>query len=99
MIPSEAYEHIVRGNVEYVTLDKLLGRIPAVMLAPYPPGIAVIMPGERFTEKCRAVMDYFSMVEEIANRYPGFETLVDIHGMDIKKESGHNVYKIMCIKE
>ena len=99
MIPAEAYEHIVRGNVEYVTLDKLMGRIPAVMLAPYPPGIAVIMPGERFTEKCRAVMDYFSMVEEIANRYPGFETLVDIHGMDIKKESGHNVYKIMCIKE
>jgi len=47
MIPSEAYDHLVRGDIEYVTLDKLMGRIPAVMLAPYPPGIAVIMPGER----------------------------------------------------
>jgi arginine decarboxylase len=99
MTPAKAYESVVRDNVEYVTLDKLIGRISAVLLAPYPPGIAVIMPGERYTKKCRAVMNYFSVIEEIENRFPGFETAIDIHGMDVEKKDGRNVYKVMCIKE
>lgn len=28
------------------------------MLVPYPPGIPLIMPGERFTEATRSILDY-----------------------------------------
>ena len=38
------------GNVESVEIDKLMGRTLAVMVVPYPPGIPLIMPGERITD-------------------------------------------------
>ena len=37
------------GRVESVEIDKLMGRTLAVMVVPYPPGIPLIMPGERIT--------------------------------------------------
>lgn len=47
--PADAYDRLVRGEVEAVPIDQLQGRIAAVMLVPYPPGIPLIMPGERFS--------------------------------------------------
>src|SRR5262245_49451767 len=47
--PADAYDHLVRGNTESVEIDDLMNRILAVMVVPYPPGIPVIMPGERLT--------------------------------------------------
>ena len=38
MKPSEAYHQVVRKNVEFVELDQMMGRTPAVMMVPYPPG-------------------------------------------------------------
>ena len=35
----------LRGEVEAVSIDALSGRVAAVMLVPYPPGIPLIMPG------------------------------------------------------
>src|SRR5207237_9766692 len=49
MRPADAYECLVRGDVESVDIDELGGRTLAVMLVPYPPGIPLIMPGERIT--------------------------------------------------
>src|SRR6516162_7746947 len=49
MRPADAYECLVRGRVESVEIDHLMGRTLAVMIVPYPPGIPVIMPGERLT--------------------------------------------------
>jgi len=97
MTPSAAYDYVVRGDIEYVPVDKLMGRIPAIMLAPYPPGIAVIMPGEKFTEKCKLILDYFAMAQEYDNLFPGFHT--EIHGMSIDEEDGQEVYRVMCIKK
>src|SRR5580765_2165314 len=48
--PADAYECLVHGRVETVEIDELMDRILAVMLVPYPPGIPVIMPGERLTK-------------------------------------------------
>jgi lysine decarboxylase/arginine decarboxylase len=96
MLPADAYEHIVRGNVEYVPLDKLQGRTSAVILAPYPPGIPVVMPGEKFTPQTRKIIDYFIMTEEIDNRFPGFE--IEIHGMNVKNVSGKNTCYVLCVK-
>ena len=54
MKPSDAYNHLVHGEVEPVPIDKLKGRITAVMVVPYPPGIPLIMPGERFIDRPRS---------------------------------------------
>jgi len=37
------------ANTEMVTADKVVGRISADLIAPYPPGVAVVAPGEILT--------------------------------------------------
>ena len=37
--PAEAYNHLVRGEIERVDIDQLSGRVAGTMLVPYPPGI------------------------------------------------------------
>ncbi|MFZ8425950.1 lysine decarboxylase, partial [Staphylococcus aureus] len=44
--PVEAYEHLVRGEVEKVGLGAMAGRTVATGVVPYPPGIPLLMPGE-----------------------------------------------------
>lgn len=39
------------ADTEYVTSDKAIGRISADLIAPYPPGVAVVAPGEVLTEQ------------------------------------------------
>ena len=97
MPPYEAYEELVRGNVEVLPLSKMKGKIPAVMLVPYPPGIPVIMPGERFTGEAEAILDYLAAYEDFDNSFPGFET--ETHGVDPKKEGERIRYYVNCIKE
>ena len=54
--PADAYDRLVRGRVESVEIDKLMGRTLAVMVVPYPPGIPLIMPGERITPATSRLM-------------------------------------------
>ncbi len=51
MLPRDAFF----GPVEDVPAREAIGRIAAEQITPYPPGIPVILPGERITE---AVVDY-----------------------------------------
>jgi ornithine decarboxylase len=53
-------------------VEQLEGRIAATINLVYPPGIPVVMPGERYTERCRPQLDYFRMFEESYARFPGF---------------------------
>ena len=39
------------ANTEMVAADKAVGRISADLIAPYPPGVAVVAPGEILTEQ------------------------------------------------
>ena len=39
------------ADTEYVTSDKAIGRISADLIAPYPPGVAVVAPGEVLTKQ------------------------------------------------
>ena len=77
--PAEAYDALVRGAVESVPLDQLEGRIAAVMLVPYPPGIPLIMPGERFAKGDDAIRGYLHFARQLDAQFPGFES--DIHGL------------------
>jgi arginine decarboxylase len=91
--PADAYDRLVRGEVEAVPIDQLQGRIAAVMLVPYPPGIPLIMPGERFTTQSRSILDYLAFARTFDKAFPGFD--VDVHGL--QTDTGH--YTVDCLVE
>jgi arginine decarboxylase len=96
--PGDAYDSLVHGRVESVEIDKLMNRILAVMLVPYPPGIPVIMPGERLTKATKSIQDYLVYAREFDTKFPGFET--DIHGLRFEAiEGGARRYLVDCVVE
>ena len=98
MIPAEAYNLLVQGKVEKVEVTKLKGRIAATMLVPYPPGIPLIMPGERYNEKAEAIFNYLRIAQEQDAQIPGFES--DIHGREVEVDAtGKRRYVVEVIKE
>lgn len=92
MVPADAYTELIKGNIEKVEVKKLKGKISAAMVVPYPPGIPVIMPGEKFGPKTQRIIDYLAYSEDFDSRFPGFEN--EVHG--VMKENGR--YYIYCIK-
>jgi arginine decarboxylase len=95
MRPAETYDHLVKGRVESVEIDHLMGRVLAVMIVPYPPGIPVIMPGERLTEATRSIQDYLLYAREFDRKFPGFET--DIHGLRFEPGPNGRRYLVDCV--
>jgi len=74
-----------------------MGRVLAVMIVPYPPGIPLIMPGERLTKTTKSIHDYLLYARELDRKFPGFET--DIHGLRFEPTAGGRRYLVDCIKE
>ncbi len=93
MKPSDAFARMAHGEIERVAIDELEGRITAVLLTPYPPGIPLLIPGERFN---KTIVDYLRFARDFNKRFPGFET--DIHGLVAEKGSGDCVYYVDCVK-
>ena len=91
--PADAYDRLVRGEVEAVPIDQLQGRIAAVMLVPYPPGIPLIMPGERFTAATRSILDYLAFARTFDQAFPGFD--IDVHGL----QTDAGGYCVDCLVE
>ena len=89
MTPADAYGQIVADSVEMVGTDGLAGRVSAAMVVPYPPGIPVIMPGERFPAGKAVLMRYLRACEKLALTFPGFET--EIHGIQIAADGSYLV--------
>ncbi|MDN7013492.1 lysine decarboxylase [Methanoculleus sp. FWC-SCC3] len=98
MTPAEAYRRLVRGEVTPVPASELEGRTVAVMVVPYPPGIPVVMPGERCTPATRAIVDYLVSLQDFDALFPGFEN--EVHGVDVVvAEDGRRVYYVYCVEE
>jgi arginine decarboxylase len=95
MRPADAYEHLVRGRLESVEIDDLMGRTLGVMVVPYPPGIPVIMPGERITPATKSIQDYLLYARDFDRKFPGFET--DIHGLRFEPTAGGRRYLVDCV--
>jgi lysine decarboxylase/arginine decarboxylase len=97
MTPALAYRAVVKGQVDLLPLDQLAGRVTAVMVVPYPPGIPIIMPGERFDKKSQVIIDYLGMMQEFDGVFPGFES--ENHGVEVRRADGQLSYHIYCVKE
>jgi arginine decarboxylase len=76
MKPSDAFSYMSHREIDRVEIDHLAGRITSVMLTPYPPGIPLLIPGERFNAN---IVRYLQFAREFNHQFPGFET--DIHGL------------------
>ncbi|MBU3696890.1 arginine/lysine/ornithine decarboxylase [Dechloromonas sp.] len=89
MRPADAFAKMAHREIERVRLDELEGRITSVLLTPYPPGIPLLIPGERFNA---TIVSYLKFARDFNARFPGFET--DIHGL-VKREDGE--YYVDCV--
>jgi arginine decarboxylase len=76
MKPSDAFACIAHGKTERVEIDRLEGRISTTLLTPYPPGIPLLIPGEKFN---RRIVDYLRFTRSFNKAFPGFDT--DVHGL------------------
>ncbi len=97
MTPSEAYDKLVRGEVERVEIDKLSGRIASTMLVPYPPGIPTIMPGEKFGAQSTAILESLRIARAQNERFPGFES--DVHGLIVEDGPKGPRYVVEVLKK
>lgn len=86
--PREAWESLMRNKVDFLPLEALSGRIAATTALVYPPGIGLVLPGERYGDAKSPLLAYLRMVEEGSNLFPGFET--EIQGIYREaSEDGH----------
>jgi arginine/lysine/ornithine decarboxylase len=90
MKPADAYARIAHRETERVEIEALEGRITTSLLTPYPPGIPLLIPGERFNKK---IVDYLRFTREFNGRFPGFDT--DVHGL-VGSEDGR--YYVDCVR-
>ena len=90
MRPADAFAKMAHREIERVPVDALEGRVTAVLLTPYPPGIPLLIPGERFNAK---ICNYLKFARAFNARFPGFET--DIHGL-VKGADGS--YYVDCVR-
>ncbi len=77
MTPRQAYMESVRGNTELVPAGKLAGRIAANALIPYPPGIPMVISGERFGDADNPHISYLNSLAAWDAEFPGFEHVTE----------------------
>ncbi|MBK5913691.1 arginine/lysine/ornithine decarboxylase [Rhodocyclus purpureus] len=90
MRPADAFAKMAHREIERVDIEDLEGRITAVLVTPYPPGIPLLIPGERFNRK---IVNYLKFAREFNAAFPGFDT--DIHGL-VTAADGR--YYVDCVK-
>jgi arginine decarboxylase len=75
--PREAYERLVRGDVELVPFGAMEGRTLAVGIQPYPPGIPILLPGEDAGPQDGPFLSYLRLLQAWDAAFPGFEHEVE----------------------
>jgi arginine decarboxylase len=94
MKPSDAFARMAHRETERVAIDALEGRITTSLLTPYPPGIPLLIPGERFNKK---IVDYLRFTRAFNAAFPGFDT--DVHGLvEVDEGPGKRGYYVDCVK-
>ncbi len=93
MKPTDAFSKMAHRDIDRVPIEDLEGRITAVLLTPYPPGIPLLIPGEQFNE---IIVRYLKFAREFNERFPGFET--DVHGLVKGMVDGKSTYYVDCVR-
>jgi len=93
MTPAEAFAKIAHRQVDRVEIDKLEGRVTAILVTPYPPGIPLIIPGEKIN---KTIVKYFQFARLFNHQFPGFET--EIHGLVKEQHQNEFKYYVDCVK-
>src|SRR5690242_4917268 len=94
MKPSDAFAHIAHRDIDRVEIDRVEGRVASVLLTPYPPGIPLLIPGERFN---RTIVQFLEFARRFNQQFPGFET--DIHGLIEEKDGDTLRYFMDCVRQ
>jgi arginine decarboxylase len=94
MKPSDAFARMAHREIDRVDIDKLEGRVTAVLLTPYPPGIPLLIPGERFN---KTIVQYLQFARAFNEGFPGFET--DIHGLVEERTDNRTHYYMDCVRQ
>jgi ornithine decarboxylase len=97
MTPKEAYEALVANDVDYVPLEGIRGRISATLALIYPPGIGVVVPGERWDDRAKPMLDYFLAFQEAFNRFPGFN--YEVQGVYQERVDGSIKFHTYAVRE
>ncbi|MDE1328228.1 arginine decarboxylase [Vibrio aestuarianus] len=92
MTPRAAFQQLVKDNVELVPADKLAGRVAANAVMPYPPGIPMMMSGEKFDESNSPQIEYMLKLGLWDAMFPGFEH--EVEGAEVID----GVYNVLCLK-
>ena len=94
MKPSDAFECLAHRRVDRVPIDELEGRVTTMLVTPYPPGIPLLIPGERFN---RTIVEYLKFARSFNGRFPGFDT--DVHGLVVESSPrSEDRYYVDCVK-
>jgi arginine decarboxylase len=93
MTPADAWAKMAHRQVERVAIDDLEGRVTAMLVTPYPPGIPLLIPGECYN---KIIVSYLQFVRDFNGRFPGFET--DVHGLVREKIDGEDQYFVDAVK-
>jgi arginine/lysine/ornithine decarboxylase len=76
-IPELSFEEMDTEDREWIVYTKALGRISAAMVVPYPPGIPLVLPGEKWTvAKLEELMDFLSTGAQIQGEHRLEEKLI-----------------------
>ncbi|BCE02063.1 Orn/Lys/Arg decarboxylase N-terminal domain-containing protein [Marinicellulosiphila megalodicopiae] len=94
ILPGDAWDKMTQKQIERVSIDHLENRVTAILVTPYPPGIPLMVPGERFNS---TIIHYLKFVRDFNTRFPGFET--DVHGLLKQEINGVEDYYVDVILE
>jgi arginine decarboxylase len=92
MVPRQAFQKLMAGEVELVPLEQMAGRTVGVGVIPYPPGIPIVMPGENIGPADGAWITYLRVLQDWGETFPGFAK--EVEGA---VESG-GTYHVYCLK-
>jgi arginine/lysine/ornithine decarboxylase len=92
MSPRDAYQRLIKSQVEHVPLDELADRVLATSIVPYPPGIPMLMPGEAAGLNDGPYLSYLRALASWDQRFPGFGH--DTHGVVAR----NGTYWVQCLR-
>jgi arginine decarboxylase len=91
---AETYQKLVRGKTEKLKVEDAANRVSGHLLVPYPPGIPILMPGERLGSKESPHIRFLLNLQKFSQGFPGFGH--EIHGIEVDEEG---IFWMRCVKK